>query len=501
MLFNSYQFMFFFPAVVLIYFVIPRRLRYVWLLVASYYFYMGWNASYALLIATSTIVTFFSGIFIDRIAEQSQSHTSDRQKKIVVAISFLINLGILFFFKYFDFVWANSVRLASLFGKDLGSKPLDVLLPVGISFYVFQALGYTIDVYRGTIGAETNILRYALFVSFFPQLVAGPIERSYNLLRQVDHVEDIDVWNMDRIADGAVLMIWGFFLKLVVADRVSILVDTVYNNFDAYGSIARIVATVFFALQIYCDFCSYSTIAVGAAKVMGFELMENFLAPYYSLSIKEFWRRWHISLSTWFRDYLYFPLGGSRCSKAKTYRNIMIVFLVSGLWHGAGWSFLIWGALHGAYQVLGGIFEPARRRVLEALHVQVDSMSHHLAQFLITFTLVDFAWIFFRMNSFRNSIRFIQGIFTAWDPWTIFDGTLYNLGLNVQEMHILLIAVAIIAFFDVVRVRTGKQIDAFLKGEMLWFRWGILALLLVMIVVFGNYGPQFDAQAFIYFQF
>ena len=501
MLFNSYQFMFFFPVVLLVYFVIPKRLRYIWLLIASYYFYMGWNASYALLIATSTIITFFSGIALDFIARQEHYDNKDKRKKLVVAFSFVINLGILFFFKYFDFAWINAARIASLFGTDLGPRPLDVLLPVGISFYVFQALGYTVDVYRGTISAETNLLRYALFVSFFPQLVAGPIERSSNLLRQVDHVEDIDVWDFDRITDGAVLMIWGFFLKLVVADRVSILVDTVYNNFEAFGSLERIVATMLFALQIYCDFSSYSTIAVGTAKVMGFSLTENFVAPYLSRSVKEFWRRWHISLSTWFRDYLYFPLGGSRCSKAKTYRNIMIVFLVSGLWHGAGWSFLIWGALHGTYQVLGAIFEPARKKLLGALRIREDSLSHHLAQTLITFVLVDFAWVFFRMNSCRDAIRFIKGVFTAWNPWVLFDGTLYNLGLSVQEMHILLVAIVIIVFFDVIRVRTGKQIDAFLKDEMLWFRWGVLALLLVMIVVFGNYGPQFDAQAFIYFQF
>ena len=492
MLFNSYQFMLFFPCVLAVYFVIPRRLRYLWLLAASYYFYMGWNARYAVLIAGSTLVTYICGLGIERFASR---------KKLIVSCSFIINIGILFFFKYFDFAWVNIGRILGRFGISMIDKPFDVLLPVCISFYIFQALGYTMDVYRGTIKAERNVLRYALFVSFFPQLVAGPIERSSNLLRQVDHVDELKLWNLERIKDGAILMIWGYFQKMVIADRVSVIVDTVYNDYAAYGSIERLLATALFAIQIYCDFASYSTIAIGAAKVMGFDLMENFNTPYFARSVQDFWRRWHISLSTWFRDYLYISLGGSRCSKLKRYRNIMITFLVSGLWHGAGWSFLIWGGLHGFYQIIGDMLKPLRKRAVNGLKIAEDTISFRLGQMIITFCLVDFAWIFFRMNSLKDSLRFITGFVTKWNPWTLFDGSLYALGLDRTEMKILTASLVILLLVDIVRAVKGMTLEKFLKSEMLWFRWLVLILLLAFIVVFGVYGPSFDAKSFIYFQF
>ena len=491
MLFNSYQFMVFFPVVLLIYYVIPRKLRMYWLLVASYYFYMGWNAKYAVLIAISTVVTFASGILMERLG----------RKRWIVAASLVINLGILFFFKYFNFVWTSLAAVLDAAGIRMTEKTIDVLLPVGISFYTFQALGYTIDVYRGTVPAEKNLFRYALFVSFFPQLVAGPIERSSSLLRQVDHVEDLKLWNVDRITDGAILMLWGFFQKLVIADRAAILVDLVYDGYKGFGSFELILATVLFAVQIYCDFSSYSTIAVGAAKIMGFELMENFDTPYFAGSIREFWRRWHVSLSGWFRDYLYIPLGGSRCSRAKKYRNIMITFLVSGLWHGAGWTYVIWGGLHGAYQVAGDMLAGVRGSLWKRLGTREDSFSFRLGKVLVTFVLVDFAWIFFRADSLAQAAGVIGRIFTGWDPWTLFDGTLYQLGLAVQEMHILAAGIGILFLADLTRLRTGRRIEGLLKNEMLWFRWGVLLILLFMTIILGIYGPGFDAKAFIYFQF
>lgn len=340
MLFNSFDFMLFFPIAVSIYFIVPSRVRYIWLLITSYCFYMGWNPKYALLIAVSTVITFLSGLLIDYISV----HRIPRvYKKWVVAGSFIINIGILVFFKYFNFLFYNINALLTHIGLFPIHKSFDVILPVGISFYTFQALSYTVDVYRNDIKAEKNLLKYALFVSFFPQLVAGPIERSKNLLNQINHAEKTELWNYRRITSGAVLMLWGLFQKMVIADRASIIVDHVYDLYWMYGSIELILATVLFALQVYCDFASYSMIAVGAARIMGFELMENFNTPYFARSVKEFWRRWHISLSTWFRDYLYIPLGGSRCSATKKYRNLMITFLVSGLWHGASWNFIIWG--------------------------------------------------------------------------------------------------------------------------------------------------------------
>lgn len=337
MVFNSYQFLVFFPIVVLVYFGIPKRMRCIWLLTASYYFYMCWNPRYALLMAVSTVVTYLSGLLIERF------DWKPRWKKCVVAGSFTLNLSILIFFKYFDFLLENVNVLLGVFHVEQIDKFLDVLLPVGISFYTFQALSYTVDVYRKDIKAEHNFLKYALFVSFFPQLVAGPIERSGNLLRQVHEVPSKRLWNYERIANGLIIMAWGMFQKMVIADRVAILVNTVFDSWYMYGSTILCLGAIGFAIQIYCDFSGYSAVAIGAAQVMGFTLMSNFEEPYLSRSIKEFWRRWHISLSTWFRDYLYIPLGGNRCTKLRRSFNLMFTFLVSGLWHGAGWGYITWG--------------------------------------------------------------------------------------------------------------------------------------------------------------
>lgn len=335
MLFNSYTFIFFFPVVMLVYFIIPKKTRYIWLLVSSYFFYMCWSVKYIILILISTIITWLSGRLM-------QGRTIN-VKRIILAVSLLSNLGILAFFKYFNFFIENLNALLSRIGVEIINNPFSLVLPVGISFYTFQALSYSLDVYRGEIEPERNFFRYALFVSFFPQLVAGPIERSKNLLKQIDSLEEIKVWNYARITHGMGIMLWGYFLKMVIADRLAILVDTVWNSYWQYGSCELIMAAVFFSIQIYCDFNSYSTIAVGAAEIMGINLMKNFDTPYFSRSIKEFWRRWHISLSIWFRDYVYIPLGGNRCSTLRKYFNLMVTFLISGLWHGASWTYILWG--------------------------------------------------------------------------------------------------------------------------------------------------------------
>lgn len=510
MLFNSYNFMIFFPVVVLVYFFIPKKLRYIWLLIVSYYFYMGWNVEYALLIAFSTVATFLSGLLIDRCNEKFYDIQSDQEinerkrnkyKKMIVAICFIVNIGILVFFKYFDFLLNNINVLLSIVGVSTIHKSFDVLLPVGISFYTFQALSYTIDVYRGDIKAEKNFFKYALFVSFFPQLVAGPIERSKNLLEQINSVEQINVWNYERIIQGLTLMLWGLFQKMVIADRAAILVDQVYNSFWMYGSIELILATVLFAVQIYCDFGSYSLIAIGCAKVMGFTLMENFNTPYFATSIKDFWRRWHISLSTWFKDYLYIPLGGNRGSSIRNNLNIIITFLVSGLWHGASWSFIIWGSLHGMYQVIGKCLMPIREKIKLKFNIRTENFSYKLGQILTTFILVDFAWIFFRMNSLKQSIQFIVRIVTRWDPWVLFDKSLYTIGLNQTEVNVLILSLVILFLVDLVRYLKGVTIDVFLSEQNLWFKWGVAFLLLFGIIIFGIYGPSLEARQFIYFQF
>lgn len=341
MLFNSIDFLIFFPIVLFIYFIIPNKVKYIWLLMASYYFYICWNAKYVLLILSSTVITYISGLLLEKVKKTiCDEKKGQKLKKIVVVISAMLNLVILFYFKYINFALSILTIAFSTINVRLNVPVYDIVLPVGISFYTFQALSYTVDVYRNEIHAENNFFRYALFVSFFPQLVAGPIERSKNLLKQLTKPHK---FNFESVREGCLLMIWGFFLKIVIADRVAIFVDTVYGDIITYPGYFLTVATMLFAVQIYCDFAGYSTIAMGVSKMFGVQLMENFDAPYLSTSIGEFWRRWHISLTSWFKDYTYILLGGNRKGKIRKYTNKMVVFLVSGLWHGASPTFIIWG--------------------------------------------------------------------------------------------------------------------------------------------------------------
>ena len=497
MVFNSYDFFVFFPIVLLVYFIIPSKLRYIWLLVVSYYFYMCWNPKYAILMMVSTCITYFSGILMEYVCYEGKN---ENHKKYIVALSFITNLGILAFFKYSNFIIDNlNVVLERVHISQVDK--FDIILPVGISFYTFQALSYTMDVYRGEIKAEKNILRYALFVSFFPQLVAGPIERSKNLLIQVNKVDVLKLWDLERISSGLILMLWGFFQKMVIADRVSIFVDNVYSRYWMYGTVELVLATIFFAIQIYCDFGSYSLIAIGAAKVMGFELMENFNTPYFAQSVKEFWHRWHISLSTWFRDYLYIPLGGSRCGRVRRYCNLMITFLVSGLWHGASWSFVVWGGLHGAYQIIGDMLMPIRTKVINGLKIKTDCMSFAFGRMALTFTMVCFAWIFFRMNSIYHSVMYIRRIFTRPNWWVLYDQSLYTIGLDRIEMNILVVSLVILLLVDIIRYKKRITIDGFLKEQNIWFIWGTVIIAVLCIIIYGIYGPTYDPTQFIYFQF
>lgn len=494
MLFNSIDFLVFFPIVVLVYFIVPKKIRYIWLLFASYYFYMCWNAKYVLLLMLSTVTTWLAGRLISIC-------TRSVRKKVLLIGCVGINLMILFFFKYLGFFFSSLNRVLSLMHMQVLEKPFDLLLPVGISFYTFQALGYIADVYKGRIKAEKNLLRYALFVSFFPQLVAGPIERTENLLKQMQEISQKKVWDYENVTNGLITMIWGLFVKMVISDRVAILVDNVFDNFYMYGTVALLAGSIGFALQIYCDFMGYSTIAKGAAKVMGFELMENFETPYFSKSVSEFWRRWHISLSTWFRDYVYIPLGGNRCSKLRKYFNLMVTFGVSGLWHGASWNYVAWGVMHGVFQVVGDFTKSFRKRIYEKGHFKVESISFKLAQIVSTFFLVDFAWIFFRAGSLKIALDYCKRIFTKWDPWSLFNGEIYTLGLDITEFNILVVSVLILFLADLIRYIKKQDVAVFLSEQCIWFRWSAVILLIGAILVYGIYGIQFDSSQFIYFQF
>ena len=455
---------------------------------------MCWNTKYALLIGISTLITYISGLIIGK-CQRGWS------KKLVVALSFISNLGILVFYKYFDFILENINVVLGKCNMQLVSNPFDIILPVGISFYTFQALSYTVDVYRKEVEPEKNPLKYALFVSFFPQLVAGPIERSKNLLNQVKNIENIKVWNYDRVANGFILMVFGMFQKMVIADRVSIFVDAVYNNLHAVGTMETVFAVVGFSIQIYCDFAAYSTIAIGAAKVMGFELMENFDTPYFAASIKEFWRRWHISLSSWFKDYLYIPLGGNRKGKIRKYFNLMVTFLVSGLWHGASWNYVVWGGLHGIYQVFGEILAPVRKKLVKVFKVNDGVFSYKLGQILFTFSLTSLTWVFFRAETIREALYFFKRMFTVWNPWVFFNEGLYEYGLDRVEVNILFAALFVLLLVELLKYFKKQRISEFLMEQNLWFRWIVVIGMIVACVVYGEYGISFDSNQFIYFQF
>lgn len=498
MTFNSIEFLIFFPVVVLVYFLIPQKIKWIWLLIASYYFYMSWNPRYAILIIISTLLTWGAGRIMGWLDKKRIRRLY--WKKVTLIICLASNLGILMFFKYYNFFANNVNALLGRIGIGYQTPVVDVLLPVGISFYTFQALGYIIDVYRKNIRPEKNLLKYALFVSFFPQLVAGPIERSKNLIRQI-HKEHF--FDGERVTSGLLMMAWGFFKKLVIADRTAILVSGVYDNYTNYYGLQIVVATMFFALQIYCDFSGYSDIAVGAAQVMGFDLMENFKSPYFAKSVSEFWRRWHISLTTWFRDYLYIPLGGNRRGKWIKFRNILITFGLSGLWHGASWHYVIWGLLNGCYQVMGELTFGIRQKLKKLFRINVSCWSYRVFQGFLTFVLVDFAWLFFRAASLKTAFTMILhsirnwGMFSMWDTSNVLG--IYTFTLDEKEFYILLLALIVLIVADTIK---GKvPLRTLLLKQNLVFRYAVYYAILFGLLIFSIYGPEFDASTFIYFQF
>ncbi len=494
MLFNSLEFVLFFPVVTLGFFFLPKKIKPVWLLFASYFFYMCWNPYYIVLILLTTFVTYLSGIMLDK-SERLSS------KRLIMAICIVFNLGILFLFKYFDFIIANLNRVSRIFGLHAVSNPFNFLLPVGISFYTFQAIGYVIDVYRNDVNAEYNFIDYALFVSFFPQLVAGPIERSRNLLGQIKDIRKKNLFDHKDAVSGFGLMLWGLFMKMVIADRAAILVDNVFANYFALGTVELILGAVLFSLQIYADFAGYSSVAIGAARVMGIRLMDNFDTPYFSKSIAEFWRRWHISLSFWFRDYVYIPLGGNRKGKVRKYINLFVTFMVSGLWHGASWNYVAWGALHGVYQIVGGVTKPLREKCFDLLKIKRDTFSFGFMKRFVTFCLVAFAWIFFRARSLKVSLIYISRMFTCFNPWAFFNDTVYNLSLSRREFNILIVAVVFLFAVSFIKYKKKTDIGTFLYEENLWFRWVALIGMILAIIVFGEYGIDFSSAKFIYFDF
>jgi alginate O-acetyltransferase complex protein AlgI len=482
MLFNSLEFLIYFPVVVTVYFLIPHRLRWVWLLGASYWFYMAWKPVYALVLVAITIIDFVSGISIERA-------TTQRSKRLFLTLSIVSNLSILFFFKYFNFLNDTLRALVGLAGAPYPIPALDVILPIGISFHTFQSLSYTIDVYLGRKEPERHFGIFALFVAFFPQLVAGPIERATTLLPQF---RERHRFVEARVVSGLRLMLWGFFKKLVIADRLAVYVNDVYGSPESHEGGRLLLATYFFAVQIFCDFSGYTDIARGAARVMGYELVLNFDRPYHAASISEFWRRWHISLSTWFRDYLYIPLGGSRLGYRRHLANLMIVFLVSGLWHGANWTFVVWGALHGSYMVASVVTSSARERIASSLRLDRAAGLRRALGVAITFHLVLFAWIFFRAPTFASAMAVVTGIFGG------VDLRIDSLVLPGFDRVELLLAAVSIVLLEAVHLAQGRSsVEEWLAALPWPCRWACYHFLVLATLFFG----RFDEQEFIYFQF
>lgn len=508
MLFNSFVFIIFFAVVTVLHFLLPHKFRWVLLLAASYIFYMAWSPAFILLIVFSTFVNYAISLIIF-------NNKSEENKKKLLILSLIINFGLLFIFKYSVFLNETFMSLfenaASIILRILGYsnesasktaiallnkyplKEFDILLPMGISFYTFQAASYTIDVYKKKIKPIKHYGIFSLYITFFPQLVAGPIERSENLLPQFFKNHRFDA---ERMLLGLKIMLIGYFKKIVIADRAAVCVNNIYNNPENFGGLYFIIATILFSFQIYCDFSGYSDIAVGSAKVLGYDLMKNFDTPYLSKSIKEFWKRWHISLSSWFMDYVYIPLGGSRCKKALHYRNLLITFLISGLWHGASWTFVLWGGIHGLYQIAGLMFSKVRKGIEK---IPVVKYFYNVYCIITTYILVCFAWIFFRANSYQDAVFIIKNLFSDYKNWNVpqYLYTVFsNLGINFYEIKVVFISIAILIISEILSGR--KTIYEYFESKPYILRLLYYVLIGSIVLTMGVY---YEAGEFIYFQF
>lgn len=482
MLFNSLYFIIFLSIILPLYYILPQKLKWILLLISSYIFYMFWRVEFIFLILFSSFINYFL----------AKKIYNNKSKKILV-LGIIINFTILFIFKYLVFFSNIFKSFYNFFNLNYPINDFDIILPMGISFYTFQATSYIIDIYRGRYKPENNFFKFSLYIAFFPQLVAGPIERADNLLNQLFIKKHLNIKN---ISIGLKIMLIGYFKKIVIADRLSTIVNTIYATPKDFSGIYFIIATIFFSFQIYCDFSGYSDIAIGCSKLFGIDLMQNFDSPYFSKSIKEFWKRWHISLSSWFKDYLYIPLGGNRCSKFKNYLNILITFTISGLWHGANWTFIFWGMLHGFYQIIGDI----KNQLL--LKIKVKKQSNIFFDFfkvIFIFLIVNYAWIFFRANSIldafyisSNLFNDINNIFNIQYMYNVFN----NLGLNFFEIFLVIISIIMLILWD--KLNKKVNVHLFLYKFNFIIRFIVYYILVIVILCFGVFN---NAGEFIYFQF
>ena len=458
--------------------MLPRKYRYIWLLLVSFGFYVSIDAKYTVVLILSILSTYGAGLAIGKAAENSEAgKLSGGATGAIFVLCLLFNIALILGFKVAGLLTAGSI-----------------LAPIGISFYGLKAISYLIDVKRGDIKAERNLAAYALYVSFFTQIVSGPIERAGNMLSQFYYPVTVDYY---RLKDGFLEMLWGFFLKLVLADRMAIFVKSVYEG-GAPGTIT-FIATLFYTLEIYCDFCGYSHIAIGAARILGIDVMKNFDSPYMAGSIAEFWHRWHISLSTWLRDYVYIPLGGNRKGTARKFFNILVTFAVSGIWHGMGLTFMVWGLLHGFYQIIGVLLKPVRDLAVRTLGIDRDSFAHRAVKGIVTFMLVNLAWVFFRAETMAQALDIIARS-CRFTPWVFTDGSLFKYGLDQANMMVLLLGSLLLLAVDIVSYRGTNVREKILEMNLL-LRWAIVIPAILIILLCGIWGVGYDASSFIYQQF
>lgn len=472
MIFNSFQFIWLFPIIFCLYHFVNSsfkkcysKIGNILLLIISYLLYTNWIPAYSIFLLGITAITYISAIFIE---------TYSSKRKIIIYTGVILTLLPLLIFKYYNFLNNSIVDLLNYCGLKFEFKGLNLIVPIGISFYTFQALGYLWDVYYGKIKAEKNWWDYMLFVSFFPQIASGPISKASDLLPQIKAERE---FNYSQAVEGLKFLLWGMFLKVVLADRLGLYVDSVYSNYQYHNGLTCLMASVMYSFQIYGDFAGYSCMAVGVGKLLGFDLINNFKRPYLAVSVTDFWRRWHISLSTWLKDYIYIPLGGSRCSKLRNYWNIFVTFLVSGIWHGANWTFIVWGILHGLFQIIE-----------KACNLQKNNTGGGILRIIITFILINFAWIFFRMPDVESAFKLILKIFSI-NSIDIFLPSKSNLLFMIVSIITVLVKETTEEFYK-------EKIKLF-NSNNIFLRWGTYIIVTVMILLCG----VFDSSQFIYVSF
>lgn len=465
MIFNSIQFYIFLIITFILYYIVKDKYRFIILLIASYYFYCSSNLKNVIILLLVTIISYISGLIVDK-------SNNIKKKKITIAITTILLISLLLYFKYSYFILQNiNIVLSKNFSIE------NIVVPLGISFFTLQAISYPIDIYRKDVKVEKNILKYSLFISFFPQILSGPIGKSKEMLPQFRQKHP---FNKKDIFNGIMIVIYGLFKKVVVADLMAIGINNVYGNLSNFSGIPLLIVVIMYSFQIYFDFSSYSNIAYGCGKIFGYELNKNFNLPYFASSIKDFWSRWHMSLSTWFRDYLYFPLGGNRCKKYKCYLNILIVFLVSGLWHGAAWTYIIWGMIHAIYQILERMFNL--------------KFKNNILNIIKTFILITFAWIFFRANTIKDAFYVITNIFNI--SFIGIKEQILSIGLDKYDLLVLFISVISILVIEILQYK--KQIYNKFKDLQPISKLIICIILIFATIIFGSYGPGFDNSQFIY---